>query len=197
MKLYIFPSSPFSRKARIILREKGITCEEISPLSGGPNGANPNPLGKVPALVLDDGTDLFDSAVICEYLDALRPEPRLIPAEPLPRALVRRWEALADGIGEATILAMSETRRAVERRDASTIDRQHEKIFAALGRAENDLGDRPFCAGEAFSLADIALVSALGYLDFRFPGLWQGKYRRVEALVKRLAERPSIAATAP
>src|SRR5690349_18244797 len=82
VKLYIFPSSPFSRKVRIVLREKGIACTEINPFAAGPEPSNPNPLGKVPALVLDDGTELFDSVVIVEYLDALRPEPRLIPEAP-------------------------------------------------------------------------------------------------------------------
>lgn len=198
MKLFLFPTSPFSRKVRIFLREKNIPCEEVAPgpASGG-HLADHNPLGKVPALVLDDGTDLFDSVVIVEYLDAMWPSPRLIPEPPAERALVRRWEALADGIAEATVLAMLENRRPEALRDPSVIERQHGKVFAALERAERDLGDKPFCAGETFTLADAALVSALGYVDLRFPGLWKGRYPRVEALVARLAERPSIAGTVP
>lgn len=166
--------------------------------AGFPGGAilEHNPLGKVPALVLDDGTDIFDSVVICDYLDAKWPSPRLLPEEPFERALVGRWEALADGIGDATVLAMSENRRAESLRDPSAIARQHGKVFAALDRAEKDLGDRPYCAGDAFTLADVALVSALGYLDFRFPGLWKGRCPRVEALIGRLHERPSVRDTA-
>jgi glutathione S-transferase len=194
----MFHGSPFSRKVRITLREKNIACEEVDVFAPGARdgiGAH-NPLGKVPALVLDDGTDLFDSAVIVEYLDAVWPTPRLLPEAPAARAIVRRWEALADGIAEATVLAMLENRRPEERRDAAVIERQHGKILAALGRAEHDLGDQPFCAGGEFSLADVALVSAIGYLDFRFPELRKGRFPRVEALLGRLAGRPSVASTA-
>lgn len=198
MKLYMSPSSPFSRKVRILLREKGIACEEVNPFGpgGGAGIADHNPLGKVPALVLDDGTDLFDSVVICEYLDAQWPSPRMIPEAPLARAVVRRWEALADGIGEATVLAMVENRRAESLRDPAVIARQHGKVLAALDRAEKDLRDDGYCAGDAFGMADVALVSAIGYLDFRFPELRKGRCPRVEALLARLHERPSVRETA-
>src|SRR5262245_29000821 len=101
MKLWMSPTSPYARKVRIVLGEKRIACEELVPSAARIDLSQKNPLAKVPTLELDDGTLLFDSVVIVEYLDALVPEPRLIPEPPLARALVRRWEALADGICDA------------------------------------------------------------------------------------------------
>ncbi|MFO0592336.1 MAG: glutathione S-transferase N-terminal domain-containing protein [Polyangiaceae bacterium] len=197
MQLYSSVTSPYSRKARILLREKGIACEEITLTNLGGALVEHNPLGKIPALVLDDGTDLFDSVVICEYLDGNWPSPRLIPEAPLARAIVRRWEALADGIADATVAAMLETRRAEALRDPAVIERQHGKVLAALDRAEKDLGDRAYCTGDTFTFADVALVSGVGYLNLRFPSLWKGRCPKVESLLARLHERPSVRDTAP
>jgi glutathione S-transferase len=199
VKLYSSPTSPFARKVRIALREKGVACDEIDTWSlGAASGlVDHNPLGKVPSLVLDDGTDLFDSVVIVEYIDAIWPSPRLIP-ETLPaRTLVRRWEALSDGIADAAVLAMLEGRRAEALQDPAALKRQHGKILSALVRADHDLGERTWCVGDDFTLADAALASALGYLDLRCPTLWRGKHPRLETYLARLEQRPSVASTKP
>ncbi len=200
MKLLSSPTSPFGRKVRIALLEKGARHEVINPWqpSSGLELAKHNPLGKVPALLLDDGITLFDSVVIAEYVDAQMPEPRLIPSEPRERALVRRWEAMSDGIAEAAVTIMLEGRRAEALRDATVIERQLGKIRQALAFAEAELGHAGFAHGSAFSLADAALVSALGYLDLRVPDEpWRAQCPRLARYLAELEARPSVRETSP
>ncbi|HEY4157573.1 MAG TPA: glutathione S-transferase N-terminal domain-containing protein [Polyangiaceae bacterium] len=192
MKLITSPLSPYGRKVRIALLEKSLPCEVVN------EAALPhNPLGKIPALMLDDSTSLFDSVVIVEYIEGVAPTPQLIPSEPHERALVRRWEALADGIADAAVLAMLEGRRAAELRDPSVVERQLGKVRAALAFAEAGLAES-FAHGATFSLADAALVSAIGYLHLRHPDvLPSSPTPRLHAYLTRLATRPSIATTTP
>ena len=131
-----------------------------------------NPLGKVPCLVMEGGEAVFDSRVIVEYVDTLSPVGKLIPERGRERAEVRTWEALADGVLDAAILARLEQTwpgRTEAQRSAAWIDRQMSRITAALVAMSQGLGDKPWCFGTHFSLADIAVGCALGYLDFRFP----------------------------
>lgn len=197
MKLWFSPTSPYARKVRIVLREKGIVCEEVSPANVYAAVTDKNPLGKVPVLELGDGTVLYDSVVIVEYLDALEDEPRLIPRAPLERALVRRFEALADGIADAVVLAMVEQRRAAGMLDASVVAKQHGKVCAGLGAIAAALGQGVLPADGTFSLADAALLSALGYIGLRAPELVEGIPSIVRDYQARFATRPSVAATAP
>ncbi|HMA93115.1 MAG TPA: glutathione S-transferase N-terminal domain-containing protein, partial [Polyangiaceae bacterium] len=119
MKLLHSLTSPYSRKVRVTLLEKGISFEDIDVAKSATQPGSFNPLGKVPTLVLDDGTVLFDSTVITETLDVLYPTPRLIPEAPYERALVRRWEALADGICDVVIPVIIDARRPEAQRDAT------------------------------------------------------------------------------
>jgi glutathione S-transferase len=193
-------SSPFVRKVRVVLAEKRIDYEFVVDIPSEPGTRVPesNPLGKVPVLLTDDGTKLFDSTVIVEYLDSVSPVARLIPEPVRQRIHVRRWEALADGIMDAGVLMMYEHRRPAESQSAAVIERQRGKVERALAFAAADLGDRHWCSGDAYSLADIALGCALGYLDFRFGDIdWRGAYPNLGRHADKLFGQPPFTATAP
>jgi glutathione S-transferase len=154
-------------------------------------------LGKVPVLVLDDGSALFDSRVIVEYLDTVSPVSRLIPEPSRQRIAVRRWEALADGICDAAVAIVLESRRPARQQDKESLARQRGKIDLGLKELARELEDRAWCNGEAYSLADIATGCALGYLDLRHPSVdWRGTYPNLVKLADKLAKRPSFAETA-
>lgn len=199
MKLLYSPTSPFARKVRITLHEKQLECELVQDnvFSADAQTLLVNPLGKVPALVRDDGRALYDSPVIAQYLEVLRPEPRLWPAEPYARIEALRWEALGDGLCDAAVAVVLEGRRAAERQDAAWLARQRDKVQRALAVAQAELGASLHCVGDTFTIADIALICALGYLDLRMPAQWRGRYARLEAYAEHWASRPSVAATAP
>jgi glutathione S-transferase len=160
-----------------------------------------NPLGKVPCLVMEGGEAVFDSRVIVEYVDTLSPVGRLIPERGRERAEVRTWEALADGVLDATVLARLEQtwpgRSDAQRCDA-WIDRQMSRVTAALRAMAQGLGDKAWCSGTHFSLADIATGCALGYLDFRFPSIdWRSEHPQLARLLGKLSARQSFIDTAP
>ena len=158
-----------------------------------------NPLGKVPCLILDDGEAIYDSRVIVEYVDTLSPVGKLIPVESRERAIVKTWEALADGIMDAGILARLEaTWRPAEQQSQAWIERQMGKVEAALSQMSQELGENAWCHGNQMTLADIALGCALAWLSFRFPKLeWQTKYANLDGLYQKLMQRPSFIETAP
>jgi glutathione S-transferase len=201
MKLFITPASPYARKVRIMLAEKHIECEtEVVPSLAAPDSPVPahNPLGKVPTLVLDDGSSLYDSVVIVDYLDHKTPVARLIPQDNNHRAEVRRWEALADGVCDAAIAAVMEGRRAPEKQDETVVERQMLKVKRGLAVMAKDLGDNKWTAGDKFSLADIATGVALGYLNLRMPEIgWQTEYPNLATLYEQLMSRPSFKDTEP
>lgn len=160
-----------------------------------------NPLGKVPCLVMEGAEALFDSRVIVEYLDTLSPVGKLIPAVGRERAEIKTWEALADGVLDAAISARLEATwagRTKSQRSQAWIDRQLGKVDVALKAMSHGLSEKPFCAGNHFTLADIAVACALGYLDFRFPEItWRDEYANLVKLHEKLMQRPSFAETAP
>jgi glutathione S-transferase len=160
-----------------------------------------NPLGKVPCLVMEGGEALFDSRVIVEYLDTLSPVGKLIPTAGRERAEVKTWEALADGLLDAALLARMEavwTGREDSQRSQAWIDRQLDKIQHALRAMSTGLGDKAFCSGIHLSLSDIAVVCAVAYLDFRFPQIdWRTPYPNLHKLNDKLAQRPSFIDTSP
>lgn len=197
MKLWTSATSPYGRKVRIVLREKQMACEEQNPAQVGLDLSQKNPLAKVPTLELDDGTLLFDSVVIVEYLDGIGDGARLIPEPALERARVRRWEALADGIADAVVLAMLEGRRAPERRDPAVIERQHGKVRAALAQIETELSANGGLFGRDFTLADAAVLSALGYVELRAPELLSVPYSTLRDYRARFATRRSVVTTDP
>ncbi|HEX4928562.1 MAG TPA: glutathione S-transferase N-terminal domain-containing protein [Burkholderiales bacterium] len=201
MKLLGSLASPYTRKVRIVLAEKRIECEldlvDVQPVENPVNAHNP--LGKIPTLLLDDGTPLYDSRVIVEFLDAVSPISRLIPDDARPRVAVRRWEALADGVLDAGLLVRYESLRDPAERSRAWSDKQLARMRRGLDQMSADLGERSFCHGERYSLADIAAGCCLGWLDFRKPGGvdWLAEYPGVAEHYEKLLERPAFADTAP
>jgi glutathione S-transferase len=200
MKLICSLTSPYARKIRIVLTEKKIDFDLVidSPWVEGNQIAALNPLGKVPVLVLDDDSTLFDSRVIAEYLDTVAPNNRLIPASGRERISVKRWEALADGVLDAAIAAFLESRRPDGERSPSWIERQRGKVTQALQVMSDDLGDQSWCHGNGLSLADIAIGCALGYVSFRLGDIrWGERHSNLAQLYDKLMQRPSFAETVP
>jgi len=200
MKLIASLTSPYARKVRVVLAEKKIEYDLIEASPWAPETVVPkyNPLGKVPVFVLDDGTTLFDSRVIVEYLDTVSPVSRLIPEPSRQRIVVRRWEALADGICDAAVAIVLERKRPVKQQDKEWLDRQRRKIDLGLAELSRDLADRLWCNGDAYSLADIAAGCALAYLDLRHPDIdWRATYPNLVKLAEKLSKRPSFAETVP
>jgi glutathione S-transferase len=203
MKLIGSATSPYVRKVRIVMAEKKLDFQFILEDVWAANTTitASNPLGKVPCLVMEGGEAVFDSRVIVEYLDTLSPVGKLIPTQGRERAEVKTWEALADGLLDAAILARLEAtwggRTARQRCDA-WIDRQMGKIDATLKAMSTGLGDKAFCSGIHFSLSDIAVGCALGYLDLRFTQInWREMYPNLARLQDKLMQRTSFAETVP
>jgi glutathione S-transferase len=202
MKLLGALTSPYVRKVRIVMAEKKLDYKLVLEDVWASDGIlHANPLGKVPCLVMEGGEAVFDSRVIVEYVDTLSPVGKLIPGNGRERAEVRTWEALADGVLDAAILARLEQTwagRAEAQRSAAWIDRQLGKVDVALTAMSKGLGDKPFCAGIHFTLADIAVGCALGYLDFRFAQIdWRARHPNLARLAVKLAQRASFAETLP
>ena len=212
MKLVASLTSPYARKIRVALAEKNLPFElEVDiPWLADTRVPSYNPLGKVPALVADDGELWFDSPVIAEYLDTLA-GPLLLPADRAAALPVRQAEALADGITDAAVAAFLEGMRPAERQDPAAIERQLGKISRGLTALEArvaqrkgcagealSIAQRKGCAGEALSIADIAIGCTLGYLDFRFAHLgWRAAHPQLAAWAAGLLARPSFTTTAP
>jgi glutathione S-transferase len=202
MKLIGATTSPYVRKVRIVLAEKKLDYQFVLEDVWNSDAIRAaNPLGKVPCLVMEGGEAVFDSRVIVEYCDMLSPVARLIPANGRERAEVRTWEALADGVLDAAILARLEQTwpgRSEAQRSPPWVERQMGKIDAALAAMSKGLADKPFCAGIHMSLADIAVGCALGYLDYRFAQIdWRGAHPNLARLAEKLAQRPSFIETLP
>jgi glutathione S-transferase len=203
MKLIGSTSSPYVRKVRIVMAEKKLdyafVLEDV--WAADTQILDSNPLGKVPCLVMEAGEALFDSRVIVEYLDTLSPVGKLIPVNGREKAEVKTWEALADGLCDAAILVRLESTwpgRSQAQRSQAWIERQNAKISACLKAMAHGLGERAFCAGTHFSLADVAVGCALSYLDFRFAQLdWRSGHANLAKLYERLQTRQSFIDTRP
>ncbi|HEX2009381.1 MAG TPA: glutathione S-transferase C-terminal domain-containing protein [Roseateles sp.] len=206
MKLIGSLASPYVRKVRIVMAEKKLDYQfMLEDVWGNDNILKMNPLGKVPCLVME-GQDsisgaVFDSRVICEYVDTLSPVGRLIPERGRERTEVRTWEALSDGLMDAAIAARLEQTwagRSAEQRSPAWVERQMAKVHAALQAMSQGLGEKAWCSGNHFTLADIAVGCALAYLDFRFPAIdWRTTYPNLGRLLEKLAGRQSFIDTAP
>lgn len=201
MKLIASQTSPYARKVRVVMAEKKIDYQLVEENVWSPDTAigQFNPLGKVPCLVMEDGSAIFDSRVIVEYVDTLTPVSRLIPQGGRERLEVRCWEALADGLLDAAQLARLEhIQREPGERSERWVQRQLGKIDAALVAMANGLADRPWCSGNHYSLADVAVGCALSYLDFRFPEIpWRQRHANLAAYQDKLAKRQSFIDTEP
>ena len=198
MKLLGSPASAYARKVRIVLEEKRIACDYVVDRPTRPESKvkDFNPLGQIPVLVCLDGSTVYDSPVIVEYLDGLS-GPRLIPEAFADRIAVKRWEALGDGIVDATVSLLLDGRREEDKRQGEEFQvRQTGKIARGLATMERDLGAGEFCHGGSFTLADIACGVALGYLDqVRATFDWRKDHPGLARLAERLAARESFAKT--
>jgi len=202
MKLIGSLTSPYVRKVRVVLAEKKLDYNFVlEDVWGSDAILAANPLGKVPVLVMEGAEAVFDSRVIVEYVDTLSPVGKLIPASGRERVEVRTWEALADGILDACVAARLEATwsgRTDAQRCQAWMDRQQTRIAAALKSVSQGLGEKPYCVGTHFSLADIAVGCALLWLEFRFPEIgWRTNYPNLGRLVDKLAARQSFIDTVP
>ena len=203
MKLLGSGSSPYVRKVRVVLAEKKLDYDFVPEdvWAAQTTITQSNPLGKVPCLIMEGADALFDSRVIVEYLDTLSPVGKLIPAAGRERVEVKTWEALADGLLDAAILARLEATwpgRSEPQRSPVWIERQLGKVEASLQAMSQGLADKPYCVGIHQSLADIAVGCAVGYLDFRFPQIdWRNRYPNLLRLHDKLMQRASFADTVP
>lgn len=201
MKLIGTTTSPYVRKVRVVLNEKKIDydflLEDLSAFDS--TLSEFNPLGKVPCLIMEDGKTLYDSSVIVEYLDTITPVGKLFPPGGRARADVKCWEALADGVMDAAVLArLEETKRPKEKQSTAWIQHQMGKVHTGLNAMSQQLGNKKWCHDNTYSLADIAIGCALGWLSFRFEQIdWQSEYENLAMLFERLSERASFQQTIP
>ncbi|MSQ73813.1 MAG: glutathione S-transferase [Betaproteobacteria bacterium] len=200
MKLFGSTASPFTRKVRVVLAEKKIEYEfELdNPWGAESKVLSLNPLNQVPVLVLDDGSTLFDSRVIVEFLDNVSPISQLIPSTNREKIEVKRWEALADGLLNAGVLVRMENQRKDNERSPAWIARQQRKIHDSLAEMQRELAEKSWCTGNSYTLADIAVGCALGWLSFRFPEIdWRTGHPNLARELDKLSERASFADTLP
>jgi glutathione S-transferase len=200
MKLYISAASSFARKVRVMLIEKGVAHDVETVNLWEPNDLKQtNPVGKVPALKLDDGRVLVNSPLIADYVDSRFPVPRFIPADFDARIEVRRWEALADATMDAVSASLYEMRFHDEaRRSAEWLARQRGKVDAGFAALERMLDGREWCVGNAISLADITIACHIGFIALRAPQFFpQDSYPGLARLWHKLEARDAFRQTAP
>ena len=200
MRLVIARPSPFARKAHIALLEKGIAFETVVENPWQPDTTVPsvNPLGKVPALMLDDGRVIHDSKVIVEYLETLDVPPDLIPRSPDLRVAHKQIEAIADGVCDAVVLITLESARAPDLHSMDWIERQRRKVVAGVTELARLLGNGEWFTSAGFGLGEVATVCALDYIDLRLPAFdWRAAGANLVSLHARLAARPAFAQTKP
>jgi glutathione S-transferase len=201
MKLIGSLTSPYVRKVRVVLAEKKLDYSfDLEDVWAADTRIHlSNPLGKVPCLIMEDGSAMYDSRVIVEYLDTLTPVGKLLPPNGRERADVKVWEALGDGVLDAALLVrLEKTLRPAEQQSPAWIERQMGKVHAGLSLMSDNLGESPFCKGNHYTLADVAVGCALGYLQFRFPEIgWRGDYPNLARLFDKLSERASFKDTVP
>jgi len=201
MKIIGSVSSPYVRKVRVVMADKKLdyTFVQENVWAADTTIQQANPLGKVPCLIMEDGSALYDSRVIAEYLDTLTPVCKLLPPNGRERAEVKVWEALADGVLDAAVLVRLETTlRPQEQQSPEWIARQWSKVHAGLRSMSEKLGEDAFCMGIHYTLADVAVGCALGWLAFRFPDIdWRGDYPNLARLFDKLSERQSFKDSVP
>lgn len=200
MKLISATPSPYARKVRIALIEKGLPFELVTEVPWDSTTSTPryNPLEKLPILVLDDGTTVYDSRFILQYLDLKHPQVSLLPSDVDDRIEALRLEVLCDGICDAVLLTFFERMRAEAARSPEWLARQRRKIDGGVRDMARLVGHRSFAVGNGFSLGDIAVGTALGYLAVRFPEFdWRRSYPNLAQFCDRIGQRASFAATVP
>lgn len=200
MKLYYTQRSPYARKVRLLAMEKGLESQLqliTVDLKNKPSELlEVNPLGKVPALKLDDGSSLSDSPVICAYIDSLNKTPTLIPRSGPKRFAVLNVEGLADGILDSAIGIFYENIKEPERQDRALIQKYKGNIQRTL--TVFDTQYIKLIRSKRLTLAPLAVAAAIGYLNFRMPELgWQKQNKKLARWYKAFEARPSMQATVP
>lgn len=197
MKLFTNPSSPFGRKAMIALFETGLDSKvqviEVNPWESGPELLRVNPLSKIPVLVSDEGDSIFNSAAVCDYLDTLAGNHRLLPAEPTARLRTLRRQALADGLLDAAIVILLNRAQKPERVHRGYVARQEQAIERTLDSLERDAGE----LHDGFNLGHIALVCALDFLSVDQVVDWKPKREALASWLANMHKRPSVMRTRP
>jgi glutathione S-transferase len=199
-KLISATPSPYARKVRIALAEKQIPFELITEVPWDRTTATPqhNPLEKLPILILADGSSIYESSFILQYLELKHPETPLLPADVDGMIAARRFEVLADGVCDAFVLSFFERMRPEAMQSPEWIARQRRKIDGGVAEMARLIGDREFAVGDQFGLGDIAVGTALGYLSVRFPELgWRRLYPNLAAFCGRMEARPSFKGSIP
>lgn len=200
LKLLSATPSPYARKVRIALAEKGLAFELVTENPWNTGAATPsyNPLGKLPVLIMEDGSTVYDSAYILEWLEVHYPSPPLFPADPLERLAARKIEVLADGVCDAIVLSLMESLRPEAHRSQPWLARQARKIEGGLAAVADMVPPEGYFVGGAFGLADIAAGTMLGYISGRYAQLdWRALHPHLAAYYSRLLERPSFRDTQP
>lgn len=200
MKLISATPSPYARKVRIALAEKGLPFELVTEVPWNEDTRTPlhNPLEKLPILLLDDGTSVYESHYILEYLEVKHPAPPLLPADPDGVLEAKRLQVLGDGICDAFVLHFFERMRPAEHRSAPWMARQRRKVEGGVREIARSIGSRAWAVGDRFGLGDIAVGTAMAYLDVRFPDFeWRDTFPDLALYVDRLGERPSFRSTVP
>ena len=198
-KLISATPSPYARKVRIALAEKGLPFELITEVPWDSTTRTPdhNPLEKLPVLILDDGSSVYESSYILEYLELKYPQVPLLPQDVDERLAARKLEVLCDGVCDAVVLTLFERMRAGGG-SPEWIARQRRKIEGGVAEMAKMVGGRPFAVGERFGLGDIAVGTAVGYLSVRFQDLpWRTLYPDMALLSDRLEARPSFKNSVP
>ena len=198
MRLFYSVTSPYARKVLVTAMEKGfcgrLVLAPCNPHEAGPELLAHNPMSRVPTLVLEDGTSLYDSPVICEWLDGAGEGPRLIPLDGAGRWRVLRLQALADGMMDDAYDNVTEGRRPASQQSPAEMDRRNAALLRGAAALAGDLAPVP----SPVTLAHIAAACALGYLDHRLPGLdWRCGNPDLADWYAGFSRRPTMAATKP
>jgi glutathione S-transferase len=199
-KLLSAKPSPYARKVRIQLAEKGIPFELVTEVPWNAETQTPrwNPLEKLPVLITPEEHGVFESRYIGEWIELRHPEPPLMPRDVDGLLAAKRYEVIVDGACDALILALFERQRAEDKQSQPWLDRQMRKVFGALRELSRTLGEREFCVGNSFTMADVATGTLLGYMKVRWPHIdWQSLHPNLAAYSDRIEQRPSFAATRP
>ncbi len=198
MKLYGSLFSPYVRKVRVLIAEKKIDCEFVveDPWAAGSRIPALSPLGKVPVLQTGPEAFLFESALVLHYLDHLNGNP-LPPGDPAGYWRSQQWQALGNGVIDAMVARVMETRRPADKQMPEKLQREEARIARALAAAERDCEGGEFLVGARFSLADLVLGVAVQYIDIRYPHDWRGPHPRLKRWFDGIAARPSFESTLP
>jgi glutathione S-transferase len=199
-KLISATPSPYARKVRIALLEKALPFELVTEVPWDSTTSTPryNPLEKLPILILEDGSTIYDSSFILQFLELKYPQTPLLPVDVEGKIEALRLEVLCDGICDAVLLTFFERMRAEAAQSREWLARQRRKIEGGVREMARLVADNSFAVGREFSLGDIAVGTALGYLSVRFPEFdWRGPHPNLACFCARIEQRPSFALTVP